>query len=800
MRGLRRLGRGLAGPALLGLVVLALATLAAAPAQAQEQGEILVSNLASDREFAEDRHYRAQKFRTGDHVRYTISGVVLELQATPTALLPLVVKIRENGDDDEPGNSVATLSVVRVYAEEYIKAAVTRTSYIAELSAPPGTVLKPNTTYWVEVSPVETIFANYIRTVIKPDSHVGIYADSLERASSGDDWETISSPVRMLLQGSWILNPDATLSALSLTLVTDDGDTSVELPPGGFSRDRLSYLVDAGSADTVTVRVRATANQAYAEVRIDTVNIYTDDIHHDDKNRDDFLSRTQTRTLTLRPDENAVRVSVLAASQNIRTYTVAFVFPDTTLSALSLALRPDEGGTAVALHPAFSSETTSYSATVANPVSQLRLTMALGHIAAGYVRVFADEDEYAHDRSRQGRRISEVNLREGFNSISLYVGVPGSEEARVYQLRVLRRGPPPRLVRATVSPRSVTDGRIVDSVYLQYDRALRPEGPGDRGDPLAPPPGAFAVTVNGSPVAVTDTAINGEYLTLRLARALGPGERQVAVSYTPPATNPVQTSIGGLALALTDLPVEIDITPFRPGTGGRTGTELLRASMTVQRDTVSNWAGYVDRTGGPSDARPIGSLSGAVFRFGGADHSVTQLTVNLAGRLTLGLGGMLTEEAAERLALHVGERKYRFRPEDREFEGGNGESRFTWDGRGLSLTEGDIVAVRIADANRPPVFRKGGASRRYLHETPGSAAGGSGEDTAMFGVGATDADGDALQYELMGRDAHLFTIDGDASWVRTRRTRSTTTRPRRGAARNPLPALPRPSAPATNWR
>ena len=744
--GLRRLG-----PALAGLAVLAFAALAAVPAQAQLGDDTaLVSNLIHGTDVSV-RGYLAQSFRTGSRgaTGYVIGAVWLQLGLLQGggAAISSVVTIRNNNSDDEPGELVATLSVAGSPA----------LGNVNEFLVPDGTVLATNTTYWVtaqvetgsEDEPVAPLILTNSNAEYSFGGDWSIGNDSLERDEDTDDWETNSNSLRMLIRGQRFLSSDATLSALSLTA----GGNPVQFLPG-FSSDRFSYRVDAGTAATVTVTVSATKNEDGADVRLDTVNIDTDDIHFLGNDYPFTSTEGPTATLTLRPDKNAVRVRVTAANRNVRTYTVAYVFPDTTLSALDLTLRPDEGGTAVALVPPFSSETTSYSATVASPDSRLRLTMATGHIAGN---VIVGGDEYAHDHSVAGRRISEVNLREGFNSIDLIVKVNGAAETTRYRLRVLRRGPPPRLVRATVAPRGANG--TVDTVYLQYDRGLRPDGPDDRGNPWGPPASAFSVTVNGSPVAVTGTDIVAEYVDLRLARALGPGERQVAVSYTPPATNPVQTSIGGLALALTDLPVEITIPLFRPGTGGRSGRELLRASMTVGYDSGERWAGYSD--GEVGDA--IGSLTGTGFRFDGVDFTISTLFVDEDGELSLALIGSLTQTAAARLDLYVGGRRFRFA------EAPTYIAAFTtviggYD-FGMDLPVGARVPVRIADVNRLPVFREGGASRRYLLENPGSVAGGSGAVTTIFSVAANDFDGDRLRYELTGRDAHLFTIDEDTSWI-----------------------------------
>ena len=116
---------------------------------------------------------------------------------------------------------------------------------------------------------------------------------------------------------------------------------------------------------------------------------------------------------------------------------------------------------------------------------------------------------------------------------------------------------------------------------LKYDKILRPDGP-DPANPLAPPASAFSVEVEGQPVAVTRTQINAEYLQLRLARELSPQEQQVTVSYARPATNPVQTNIGGLAFDFTDYPVEVSRAP----TTGNSKLSVADAEVTEGEGTM----------------------------------------------------------------------------------------------------------------------------------------------------------------------------------------------------------------------
>ena len=307
---------------------------------------------------------------------------------------------------------------------------------------------------------------------------------------------------------------------------------------------------------------------------------------------------------------------------------------------------------------------------------------------------------------------------------------------------------------------------MLNDVVLNY-LALRPDGP-DPGNPLAPPASAFSVAVDGSPVTVTSAQINGNTVALRLAEAFGHRVRRATVSYAPPSVNPVQTTRGGLARALTDHPLEIRIPPSGPGTGGADGKELLDAVMTLGYDALNKRAGYDDGENAIDTVGVFGALSRTGFRFDGADYTVQLLFVNDQGNLVLGMSGSLTQAAAARLALYVGGTRFRFADvgEDDFFLTGN--YRF-WRNTGLSWAEGDTVPVLIVDANKPPVFtERGGGTERYLYENPPTPFGRFGAVHRMVPVKATDPDGDTLRYTLEGRDAHLFTIDEAAGWIMTR--------------------------------
>ena len=511
MPGVRRLATGLARPALTVLVVLAFTAHDAGPARAQTV-KSLVSNT-DQTTGAGSNKIAAQSFTTGPG---SPGHEVTEIRIYFVATVPNpVVRLRED-DGGEPGNLVATF---------INPASVTRE--FNTFTAPSGTVLDAETTYWITLNegPSETFDYGIVSAADETGEDGWSIGDThLVRSDETSDWGETANPIAIGISG--------------------------------------------------------------------------------------------------------------------------LVYPATALGTLSLAASLP-GNPPVALSRDFASERTSYSATVDGASSSVALTMTTRHPGAT-VQVWATGSSVVASQTGDPWAF-DVALKAAFhNRIDVIVTSEDAGSARRYRLRVLRRDVPPTLVSAVVAPRGASP--TADTVYLRYDRALRPDGP-DPGNPLAPPPAAFSVAVDGSPVTVTSAQINGNTVALRLAEAFGHRVRRVTVSYAPPSVNPVQTTRAGLARALTDHPVEIRIPPSGPGTGGADGTLLLDGLMTVGYDALNEWGGYTD---GLEGTDLIGSLSPTGFRFKGADYVVAILRVNENAGLRLDLHRVLTKAAAARLALYVG--------------------------------------------------------------------------------------------------------------------------------------------------
>ena len=688
----------------MGLVVLAFAALAAAPAQAQT-----VTTLVSNTDFgvlsAGVANIQAQSFRTGaSSDGYEISEIQILIFSAPSNPPDNSVKLRAD-DGGKPGGLVADLMDPATFRG----ANGSNTFTVRE-----GTILDPQTTYWVVVNEGVEVGSTFSYTATTFDSQTGeagwsIGNGYLWKSAPNQDWSSSDNALLIAVRGLPGTPPGATDATLSEIVVNkkevnDRGD-EIALEPA-FSSDRTSYSFVVGRESSLFLTVRTTHPRA-------TVRIFEGRLSH-------------------------------------------------------LETPP--------------------------------------HLE-GEVRHYA---ELMVQSLGGGRWSIEFNPSEGRYWIDVTVTSADEEHQVNYRLDYLARGRPPSLLWALIAPHGSRG--TLDRVTLKYDKILRPDGP-DPDNPLAPPASAFLVDVEGGPVPVTGTQINAEYLQLRLARELTSQEQQVTVSYTRPATNPVQTNIGGLAFDFTDYPVDVSRAPTtnnselsvadaevtegdgtmdfvvtlapeqRPpawvdyatadgtaragedyrATSGRvkfrkmettktvsvpiindaveedgetftlvlsdpegaliadgeatgtilddgdegvqpprppqnTGTELFSETMTVGYNPDNDWAGYDD--GSVGDLQ-IGMLPETGFSFGGTPYTVKQVT-NVdpdardfdAGQLALRLSGTLTQADAAPLDLYIGNTRFALAEADSYHLGRNHRA---WDDSGLVLRSGSTILVRIVD-------------------------------------------------------------------------------------------------------
>ena len=419
-----------------------------------------------------------------------------------------------------------------------------------------------------------------------------IQAQSFTTGANGAGYEI--SEIRI-----FIFSVPANLPNSSVVLRSDNGS--------GRPGDVVAYLtypatfVGANQSNTFAVREGTILNPAttYWVVVNEGVEDQVDRIsyaHTDDNGQtgEDGWSIGDAYLRKNLPQHSWETSAVTSLFFQVRGLAVAPPDPtDATLREIVVQKRQAAApGDEIALEPAFSRDGTSYSFVVGHESSSF---VTVGTTVPGAtVRIF--EGRLSHletpphlegkmyvevvpESLGGGRWRIEINPIEGRHWIDVTVTSEDGEHRVNYRLDYLARGLPPNLLWALIAPH--VGGGTLDRVTLKYDKILRPDGP-DSANPLAPPASAFSVEVEGQPVAVTSPQINAEYLQLRLARELSPQEQQVTVSYARPATNPVQTNIGGLASDFTDYPVDVSRVP----TTGNSKLSVAAAEVTEGDGTM----------------------------------------------------------------------------------------------------------------------------------------------------------------------------------------------------------------------
>ena len=135
---------------------------------------------------------------------------------------------------------------------------------------------------------------------------------------------------------------------------------------------------------------------------------------------------------------------------------------------------------------------------------------------------------------------------------------------------------------------------------------------------IIPVASAFAVRVNSSSTTVSSVSISGTKVYLTLASPVVYGNI-VAVSYTKPATNPVQTAAGGQAASFSTQSVvnrvaEINVAPVVVVTSPESSYSGFVNEISAVKSYDSNKDNLTFTWSSPSDV-PISSTSGSAIRF-----------------------------------------------------------------------------------------------------------------------------------------------------------------------------------------
>jgi len=230
-----------AGPtaALLRLPVTTALVLALSPSGAQAQNSnVLVSNIDLDTSILFSSKL-ATAFTTGNHSRgYAVSSVDVSLSLRRNASGgKVVLTIRAGGAT--PGAVVATLSSPASLKEG-----------VNTFTAPPGTVLAPDTTYFLVAQPIYNVSLNLTRDNGQSGESKWSIADNSTRFRYGDLRQPRQTPLSMSFAIKGILMPAQVVTITSGSAVTEG-------TAAGFT---VTRSFDSAAALTVKLTVADAAN------------------------------------------------------------------------------------------------------------------------------------------------------------------------------------------------------------------------------------------------------------------------------------------------------------------------------------------------------------------------------------------------------------------------------------------------------------------------------------------------------------------------------------------------------------
>ena len=183
-------------PLLIAIIALAAVTLAslATPAQAQTVVD-LVSNTAETVETGGSNAFFANSFETGANAdAYTITDVSVRIESV-TSEQTTAATIRENGNDNLPGNVVVALTNPDTLTGGSLNV----------FTAPADTTLESNTTYWLSVN--DGIASNRLSyTGTASDSETGETGWSISntrrwRHNESNDWGSEAVSLHFRIRG-----------------------------------------------------------------------------------------------------------------------------------------------------------------------------------------------------------------------------------------------------------------------------------------------------------------------------------------------------------------------------------------------------------------------------------------------------------------------------------------------------------------------------------------------------------------------------------------------------------------------
>ena len=398
--------------------------------------DILVSNLGQTSVVANIDTANpgvATQFTTGNETDgYRISQVRLDISAPPRTIPRVSIYSNSSG---QPGSSLKVLTNPGA-----IPTARTEVDFSAD-----NYRLDPSTPYWIVV---ERVSGSGIMTVSVSRSTAedtgsapGWSIGNSSSFLSGGTWSTYVGSIaipQIAVKGTVAQTPasdDATLSAMTLK---DTNDYAVALSPG-FASSTTSYTATVANSIS-RIKVEPTTNDSNAKIEyLDASDMTLDD---------EDTSTADVFDFDLNVGSNVVKVKVTAEDRTTtKTYTVTVTVTraadttpvtsasdDATLSAMTLK---DASDNAVALTPAFASGTTSYSATVDNSVSRIKVEPTANDSNAK-IEYLDASDSTLDDEDTSTADVFDFDLNVGSNVVKVKVTAEDGTTTRTYTINVIR--------------------------------------------------------------------------------------------------------------------------------------------------------------------------------------------------------------------------------------------------------------------------------------------------------------------------------------------------------------------------
>ena len=411
------------------------------------------------------------------------------------------------------------------------------------------------------------------------------------------DW-TAATPVSLSIGTSCTTqtmtptqSTDATLSGLSATQATSSSGPFSALSIGTFASGTTSYSVSV--ANSVThVKLTPTVNESNATVKVGKGSSLTS-----------VTSGSASGAIALSVGANAIKAVVTAQdSSTTQTYTVTVTraqaqSTDATLSALSASSSTSASGSFSALSiGTFASGTTSYSVSVANSRTHVKLTPTVNESNAT-VKVGKGS---SLTTVNSGTASGAIALTVGSNAITVEVTAQDGTTTQTYTVTVTRLAPPTQSNDAALSGLTATSSTSASGSFTTLNIGTFAAGTTSY---------SASVTNSVTHVKLTPT-VNSSNATVKV----GKGSSLTAVTSGQPSAA-IALSVGANAL-------KVEVTA-QDGTTTQTYTVTVTRAQAQQTQSTDATLSGLMATSSTSSGGSFTTLNIGTFAAGTTSYSAS---------------------------------------------------------------------------------------------------------------------------------------------------------------------------------